>query len=254
MLVSPTEPLPIRSIPGAKTSSAPEKYGVDIFWPTPTGELWGVQRKQLADFVASAYDERLYKELGQMAQLHRGVVIIEGRVNWERVPTHTQVGQRGTRVPNPPTDVPGDTVIAGLHTSVKWTKAQHLGALCRIQSAGYWLIQTSSIQDTIDSLLLLKKWSLKGDQHTSLTQRKKPVKEWGFLDNRDWGIYLLQGFDGIGYKVAADIYDYFKGVPIAWTVTVEELMNVKGVGEKRAKKLLTSLAATNPLPSALSLS
>ena len=64
----------------------------------------------------------------------------------------------------------------------------------------------------------------------------------GTRDSRSWALHLIQGFEGIGPTVAGAIFDHFGGVPFRWNVDgVEELMGVKGVGEKRAKALWRAL-------------
>jgi ERCC4-type nuclease len=58
------------------------------------------------------------------------------------------------------------------------------------------------------------------------------------VGNREWALHLLQGFRGIGPVQAAAIYDHFGGVPFVWDVGVFDLMDVPGIGEKRAEQLI----------------
>ena len=68
MLVSPTERPPISEL--GESSSRPEKYGVDVMF-LANGAVVGVQRKAIADLVASARDGRLGKERRLAAKLGR---------------------------------------------------------------------------------------------------------------------------------------------------------------------------------------
>lgn len=56
----------------------------------------------------------------------------------------------------------------------------------------------------------------------------------------EWGIHVIQSFDGIGPGVAGAIFDRF-GLPIQWTVTKADLESVPGVGKKRASKMWETL-------------
>ena len=72
--------------------------------------------------------------------------------------------------------------------------------------------------------------------HKGIMTRPKPTTLWGTRNDRDFGIHVIQSFDGIGPGVAGAIFDRF-GVPLRWTVTKEELETVPGVGKKRAGKM-----------------
>lgn len=211
MLISPTEPEALRCI--GTTSSVPEGYGVDIFWPSKMG-LAGVQRKEVKDLVNSVHDGRLNKELAMMNQLNVKLLIIEGDMLW------TTEGQS--------------------LTVQSWSMPQHLGLQLSIQLSGCWVLSSRSLQETISYLSILQKWTNKED-HGSLAHRPNPTSQWGKVDNRDWGIYLLQSFPKIGYKVAGQIYDHFGGVPLEWTATEDELNEVPGIGPGRSRSLLAVL-------------
>lgn len=218
MLVSPAEPKQLRDI--GLTSSVPERFGVDFLFNSPMCGSVGVQRKEVSDFVASAYDGRLVKELAQMKPLGLAVLLIEGRIQW------TNDGNL-------------------LHSRAKWTRAQHLGSLWSIRLQGYWIDSTDSMPETIAWLSSFVKWTSK-DRHTGLKSRPGPSVNsvWGKADSRDWAIHLLQGFPGIGAETAGSMYDHFGGVPLTWTVDEKDLLQVKGVGRGRAKQLVESLPPT----------
>ena len=215
MLISPTEPKQLREL--GRTSSIPEKYGVDFLFATKMG-VCGCQRKEQNDLVASVQDGRLTKELAQMASLRISCLIVEGRQQWSR--------------------------DGYLLTARSWTMAQQVGVLLSIQSRGVWLLATDSLDTTASTLIFLEKW-LSKQSHGGLNGRPKAVGAWGKADSREWGVHFLQGFDGIGPEVAGRIYDEFKGVPLMWTVDEIDLMAVKGVGAIRAERMIRSLEAQN---------
>lgn len=75
-----------------------------------------------------------------------------------------------------------------------------------------------------------------------MNQRSGPAAgEWGKSGNREWALHLLQGFRGIGPVQAAAIYDHFGRIPIEWDVDFFDLMDVPGIGEKRAEQLMEAL-------------
>lgn len=191
----------------------PEKYGVDFLFATTLG-LAGCQRKEMTDLVASVQDGRLSKELSQMQGLALSLLMVEGRPQWTR-----------------------DGFLLGARS---WTMAQHVGVLLSVQSRDVWYLTTDSMDTSCEVLVYLEKWLSKAG-HGALRTRPKPQGTWGKADNREWGIHLLQSFDGIGPEVAGRIYDTFKGVPLQWTVEDIDLMAVKGVGKIRAEKMMKAL-------------
>jgi Holliday junction resolvasome RuvABC DNA-binding subunit len=72
--------------------------------------------------------------------------------------------------------------------------------------------------------------------------------EWGTVGNREWAIHLLQGFKGIGPVQAAAIYDWFEGVPIRWDVDMLDLVEVPGIGVKRAEAMINALRGKSDFP------
>lgn len=219
MLIAPSEPAILRAI--GTTSSLPEKYGVDILFPTPNG-LAGIQRKEISDYIASIRDGRLGKELVQMQQLSFRALILEGKLSW------TNQGQL-------------------MNGQVEWNKGQHYSSLMSVQDSNVVLLPTDSMGDTIALSQQVEKW-LQKEKHSSFLQRPKPKGKWGKATNKDWACHLLQSFEGVALGTASAIYDHFDGhIPLAWTVTMEELMMVPGVGPKRAESLVKSLSTIDDL-------
>lgn len=207
ILISPTEPAPIKTL--GRVSSVPEQHGADVLMIGHWG-TFGVQRKEVKDLVNSIRGGRVAKELGQMTSLNYAAWIVEGKWNW--------------------------TAEGASLTVPTFTASQYRGVVFSIQSRGYWLLESSTMIATIESLSQLSGW-LEKDSHESLMRRPNPQAVWGRVDNKDWGCHILQSFEGISYKLAGRIYDHFGGVPMAWNATVEELMEVEGIGEKKAIKM-----------------
>lgn len=178
--------------------------------------------------MASVRDGRLGRQLTLMKKLELAILLLEGRPQWTN-----------------------DGLLIG---STNWTVAQHHGILWSVQSRGIWLATAETLGGTIDWLLLFQKWCQKERRLSSLETRPKGKDEWGkrIEAGRDFAIFLLQSFPGIGAGVAGNIYDHFGYLPMTWRVTEEELAEVPGVGKGRAKTLWSllnksqSVAASSP--------
>jgi ERCC4-type nuclease len=214
LLISPTEPDEIKAL--GKTSSTPERYGVDIFWAAKRRKF-GIQRKQFpADFLSSVYDNRLSKELHQMAALDHVVLIIEGFGQWT-VDGHLMDDRRQ------------------FHRDQFYPLLMTMALEFNVPT-----MRVRNLDETVAAILSIQRWSKK-TKHTSLLRRPGPTSPWGKVTNRDWGIHLLQSFEGIGPEVAGAIYDHFGGAPLEWSVGETDLQGVKGVGKGRAQKLIQAL-------------
>jgi len=173
---------------------------------------WGIQRKQFpGDFLASVYDGRLAKEIGQMASLDFRFLILEGFGEW--------------------TDE-GDLIDRR-----KFTRSQMYGLIATFSTEhDVTVLRVRNMAETAAAVRALEAWSKK-TKHVSMSRRPKPKGAWGTPDNRDWALHLLQSFTGIGPIQAAAIFDHFEGVPLSWTVSVVEVMEVDGIGKKRAEQM-----------------
>lgn len=215
VLVSPAEHNILRSL--GRVSSVTEKFGADFLIPSVDHGVVGVQRKEINDLISSVRDGRLQREVAQMKTLGLGVFLIEGRLQW--------------------------TVDGVLLANGEWTRAQHLGVIWSLQSAGYWTMSTSDLGETFAWLSMFTKWlTIPASRHRSTKTRPGPSKGlWGKRDNRDWGVHILQGFDGVGYELACRIWDKFDGLPLRWDVDVDALSSVAGIGKVRAARLIEAL-------------
>ena len=227
LLVSPAEPQRVKDAIARRldmeVSALPERYGVDFLW-RGRGVWHGLQRKTVSDFVASLLDGRVTREVAQMqSHVSMPVLLIEGRVQF------SLAGNDGAVLVN-----------SGYGQSI--TQAQWRGMMWSLASRGITVDVVATIADTADYVCQFMKWSLKAT-HTSVTARPKLVDSaWGKPTNRDFGVYLLQGFDGVGPGTAGAIFDHFGRVPLRWDVDDgDELTEIKGVGKATAQKLLEAL-------------
>lgn len=198
------------------TESSPrcEDYGVDFLWRHPSNAWYGVQRKEINDFIASLNDGRLTKEIGQMkATVTRPIVLIEGKVRFIN-DTLTSVHGYSTK------DI----------SERSWR-----GRLLTLMHMGVHVAYSDDHTDTAKWVVDYYQWSRK-TQHSTATTRPGPVNEWGTLKNRDFQIHLLTALPGVGPLMAERIIETI-GWPMSWTVGIEELLRVPGIGPKMAQKI-----------------
>lgn len=199
----------------------PEKYGVDFLWwrdAGPSARGWcGVQRKEVADLMASVRDGRLAREVKQMAPLAHAMLVVEGRV--DRVGSVVTVGRAQMDVAH------WDAVLWG------------------VQEEGIKVQFTTSTYETCLAVARYEAWTQKL-AHSALRGTRDPVprNSWGKSTNRDYQIHLLTGLPGIGEELAGRIVDHFGKLPWTWTVTEEELCQVQGIGPKKARRMMEALS------------
>lgn len=218
-IVAPTERNALKTLIGEHGTVAmlPEKFGCDIIWRAHD-EWWGVQRKELADFIASIQDGRLAREIAQMRAMPLPTVVIEGRIHY--------------------TD---EDLLMYNKRSQRITRMQFYGMQWSLMKEGIHVAYTNNTSQTAEFVAGMARWSIK-EKHQSLLRRPGPyVSAWGSVDNLDYAYHLLQGFDGLGLDRARAIVSHFQGVPLQWTVTEKELMKVPGIGKKLAQRMIDAL-------------
>lgn len=196
-------------------SSLPEKHGCDFFYVQSNGIL-GFQRKTLPDLAASLIDGRLHYELDQIessATISHAYLIIESTLS---------------------RTLDGELIDANISIGA----VRSVIAKCAARRVGY--LPSSEPRDTIACILGIAKYV--ASSSFSTTTRPKQLKdEWGQVGSDAYALFLLQSFPNIGPKQAKAIYDHFGFVPIEWTVTASQLMEVKGIGRKTAEALIAAL-------------
>lgn len=216
MLISPSEPFPLKAI--GKVSALPERYGCDVL-VVAKGKRTGVQRKKFPDdLLSSLADGRLYTQLPKMAELDRTILVIEGFGQWT-----------------------SDGELVDMRT---FRKSQLDGLILSIAfEFGVQVHRVRDITETVSFLEHLEVWANKS-KHQSLLNRPGPKKDsWGNLGVREFGAHFLQSFPGVGPELAMRIYDHFGRVPVRWDLDgPEDLMAVRGVGKGKARKIWEVLA------------
>lgn len=231
IIVSPTEPPTLRAI-GSSVSMFPEKYGCDAIWRVFGDDKeragWvGVQRKELADLLASIRDGRLGQQLRQMDPLKMAMVIVEGKMRWST---------DGELVSGPASHAKSSA------NGRPWTKKQIAGVLWSIQAKGVWVYYTDSLDETIQAVQMFADWSAK-DVHTGLESRGGPKGDgWGRVQRIDWQRHLLMGLPGIGRELATRILNTI-GMPLGpkWENTEAAFNEVEGMGPKKIKAVMEIL-------------
>lgn len=213
--VSPTEHDPFIKGLG-KANSIPEEYGCDVWWVDERGQMGGVQRKEVKDLVASMNDGRLGKETLMMEPLTYKMLVVEGKMRWTR---------------------DGELVDGW----AKVTRQQLRAFLWTVRSRGVWVEWTDDTKDTAQVVRWFQSWCAK-EKHNSLTSRPGPRGDmWGRVTSKDYAKHLLTSLPGVGPGLAERILSHFGGVPLRWDTDVIGLMEVDGIGKKKAEMLMKVL-------------
>lgn len=177
----------------------------------------GIQRKKFPeDLLASLADGRLYEQLPQIKTLERGLFILEGYGNW--TPEGELFGMR------------------------RFTYSQLIGILATIMfEFGFPVLWVRDMKATMEALVSLEAWADK-KQHVSLLRRTGPPKDaWNRISNEAYGAHVIQSFPGMGPVKALRFNKHFGGVPLQWTVTRDQMMEVPGIGRGQADRLWEAL-------------
>ena len=221
MLISSTESPAFRAL-GISTTK-PEEYGADAFW-VARKQTWGVQRKELKDYVASVDDGRLAKELLQMSSLDHAFLILE-------------TGERGGGAPR---EMPS-TQLAGLGKFGRaWTGAQLRGTLYGVMDRGVHVVYVKDEAETIQRVVELVAWSKKARHESARGRGMAPVDVFGKRDQRTYACWVLTSLPGVGMEMAGRIFDHLGGLPFTMRegIGMKELTEVPGVGRITAQRIL----------------
>ena len=219
LLIAPSEPKALQEV--GTTALVTEEYGADIL--IPGNGFWiAVQRKTFpADFLSSLSDGRLQTSLVKLTKAEVRILVLEGQPAWST---------SGYLV--------GYEYGQGASFSQDQLRSLTMSAHFELGILTMW---TSGLSDTIACLEALARWGEK-DKHNSLFGRPGPTKggKRKFSD-KDRAVHILQGFDGVGPELAGRMYDYYKTIPLEWTVDDKSMMEIDGIGKVRAERLQEAL-------------
>lgn len=214
ILVAPTERPPVSQL--GMSSSYPEAIGADIAFNCKHG-LVGIQRKEISDLINSVRDGRLGKEFEQLQVCHLRFLIVEGQPAWDR-----------------------EGNLVSQHT--RWSLKQQNGVLLSAQSRGVFVLTSRNPLETCAVVEYLIEWSDKDEHVSSLLSRNVQSKNgWGRMDSRVFAVSFLSGLPSISIELAGRIFDKWGNV-LKLTVTEDQLQEVDGIGEKRARAIVESLS------------
>ncbi|BAA80433.2 repair endonuclease XPF [Aeropyrum pernix K1] len=160
-----------------------------------------VERKTSSDFAKSLFDGRLFEQASRLAEHYETVFII---VEGPPVPRRYRGRERSL-----------------------------YAAMAALQlDYGIRLMNTMDPKGTalvIESLARLS--TREGGQRIVI--HKKPR----LSDVREWQLYILQSFPGIGRRTAERILERFGSLERFFTASKAEISKVEGIGEKRAEEI-----------------
>ena len=169
-----------------------------------------VERKSVHDFVASLFDGRLFEQAQRLRDRYSDVYyIIEGDLGREmRFWRGRERQLRGALV----------ALVADYNVKLLWSSDEQETA---------WYLEALARR-------------LEREPVGAVVINKKPRS---LRDVREWQLYILQAFPGIGPKTAERILERFGSIEGFVRASVSELASVEGVGESKAQRIKEILKA-----------
>lgn len=167
-----------------------------------------VERKTARDFLISIIDLRLFKQAASLKKYCSNPLLL----------------------------IEGNPYATGLGFDPKAIK----GAILSLQSC--WqipIIFSHSKEDSVEILAMIGRQDEVVTNVVHMRGGYRPKK----LKSRQ--LYLLQGLPDIGPKLANSLLDHFKSAFLVMSATIEELMEVEGVGQTRASRIREVLDSEN---------
>jgi len=202
------------------TCGVPESMGADIVLYTPCG-IYGAQRKEFPhDFISSMYDGRLARETGLMAaNLDFYEVILEGEEEYDKN-NNLVMNYKAPRM-------------------ITWSQVQGMKLSLRYVR-GINIVQVRNIADTARYIQLVDHY-FNQEKHVGLFRRPTGKGSWGPMSKNETWLWILQGFPNVGPGLADNILGHFGSIPLKWTCSLDEMMEVPKIGKSRAEKLFSYL-------------
>lgn len=159
-----------------------------------------IERKTYKDFISSILDGRLFEQAQELKEnFTNPIMIIEGKTKRERN-VH-------------PNAIRGAISSIALDFQIP-------------------ILHTDNTKDTASLLYqMAKREQIKEEREVRVKGRKKPV----LLPDQQ--IHMAQSLPGIGPQLAKQLIKEFKTLENLFTASKQELKQVEGIGEKKAKKI-----------------
>ena len=162
------------------------------------GEI-AIERKAISDFISSMINKRLVRQLEEMKQFKKSILIIEGYDNKNIYST-------------------------GVHENA--IRGMILAILLDFETP---IIFTKNEEDTAKYLTVLAKRLERGPKEISLRAKKR------IFGAKEQQQIILEGFPGIGPSLAKAMLKKFGSIQKIINASLEELKEIKKLDEKKAK-------------------
>jgi len=161
----------------------------------------GIERKNIHDLYRSIIDKRLFDQVNRLRDAYEeSLLILEGDIDRFR-----------ERIPNP-------NVILG-------------GILTVVVDIGIKILYSRDMDETAKILHMI--WKRRIKRREATVMRYKPK----ILSKRDRLIYILEGFPGIGGRLAENILNRYRTIRNFANTSISELSTIEGIGEKKAREI-----------------
>ena len=200
-------------IPWVHDQGIEETFGADYLVETTTGTL-AIQRKAIGDLISSlTASDTLGREISKLRFADIPWLVVEG--NWEET----------------------DRVLQARDFSQGALRK----LLTSVRREGVWVQHTTCVGDTALWIAeQIEYWN--NERHDSLLMRpRQPASVRAADQQRERALEVLMSFAGVGRRRAEAIYDEFRGVPLAWMCSVEQLAALPRIGEVTAQRLMEQL-------------
>lgn len=160
----------------------------------------GIERKSIHDFIQSIVRKRIFDQIKRLSESYiKSMLILEGDLS--------------------------ELIYFRDYRPL-------LGALLAISiDFNTQIIYTRGKEETAYAIKLI--WKRLVREKREVVIRYKPKQ----LSLDDWKIYILEGFPEIGPKLARNLLIRFKTLRNIFNATISQLMDVEGIGEKKAREI-----------------
>lgn len=160
----------------------------------------GIERKAIRDFYHSIIDKRLFDQVKRLTSAYeRTLFILEGDLDKELPSINPNI-------------ILGGLVAVTVDFDTK-------------------ILYSRNMEETAKILNIIWKRSLK--KYKPIITRYKPR----FLSPKERLVYILEGFPGVGGKLAENILYHYRTLKNFANTTLSELMSIEGIGDKKAREI-----------------